>query len=55
MDGNSYLDMTDFLENELEAGDINAFPIYEYWLDIGAVTELTVARQEVEMNLRDWN
>ena len=34
---------------------VAVFPIHEYWLDIGAVTELTVARQEVEKNSRDWN
>lgn len=34
---------------------VAVFPIHEYWLDIGAVTELAVARQEVEKNSRDWN
>ena len=48
VDGNSYLDMTDLLENELEAGDINAFPIYEYWLDIGRTEEYERANREIQ-------
>jgi len=37
VDGDTYLDMTDFLESELDTGKVNAFPIHEYWLDIGQI------------------
>ncbi len=44
IDGKSYLDMTDFLEGELN--DVNAFPIHEYWLDIGKIEEYEKANRE---------
>ena len=46
VDGKSYLDMTDFLEKELNNGGVKAFPIYEYWLDIGQVEEYEKANRE---------
>jgi dTDP-glucose pyrophosphorylase len=44
IDGKSYLDMTDFLGGELN--DVNAFPIHEYWLDIGKIEEYEKANRE---------
>ena len=46
IDGKSYLDMTDFLHNELKNGSVNAFPIHEYWLDIGQMDEYQKANNE---------
>jgi len=47
VDGKSYLDMPDFLEKELDIGKVNAFPIHEYWLDIGQMEEYEKANQDV--------
>jgi dTDP-glucose pyrophosphorylase len=47
IDGKSYLDMTDFLEKTIKDGVVNAFPIYEYWLDIGLIEEYEKANQDV--------
>jgi NDP-sugar pyrophosphorylase family protein len=49
VDGKSYLDMPDFLENELKNKGINAFPIHEYWLDIGRIEEYTKANQDAAL------
>jgi len=46
VDGKTYLDMTDFLENQLNSGRVNAFPIHEYWLDIGQMDEYEKANRE---------
>jgi dTDP-glucose pyrophosphorylase/predicted transcriptional regulator len=49
VDGKSYLDMTDLLERELNNdGVINAFPIHEYWLDIGHIDEYKKANQDID-------
>ena len=47
VDGKSFLNMTDFLEKELNYGGVNAFPIHEYWLDIGRIEEYEQANQDV--------
>jgi dTDP-glucose pyrophosphorylase/predicted transcriptional regulator len=47
IDGKSYLDMPDFLENELKNKGINAFPIHEYWQDIGRIEEYKKANHDV--------
>ena len=49
VDGKSYLDMPDFLENELKNKGINAFPIHEYWQDIGRIEEYTKANHDVSL------
>ena len=49
VDGKSYLDMPDFLENELKNKGINAFPIHEYWLDVGRIEEYTKANQDAAL------
>jgi len=47
LDGKSYLDMTDLLDKELINEKVNAFPIHEYWLDIGKIEEYERANREV--------
>jgi len=47
IDGNTYLDMTDFLDSELGSGKVHAFPIHEYWLDIGQIDEYKKANQDI--------
>ena len=47
VDGDTYLDMTDFLESELDTGKVNAFPIHEYWLDIGQIDEYDKANRDI--------
>ena len=46
VDGKTYLDMTDFLDKELNNGGVNAFPVHEYWLDIGKMDEYERANRE---------
>ncbi len=45
--GKSYLDMPVFLESELDNKGINAFPIHEYWQDIGRIEEYKKANDDV--------
>jgi dTDP-glucose pyrophosphorylase len=47
VDGKSYLDMTGFLESELNTGGVSAFPIHEYWLDIGQIDEYDKANRDI--------
>ena len=47
LDGKSYLDMTDLLDKELINEKVNAFPIHEYWLDIGRMEEYEKANQDI--------
>jgi len=48
IDGDSYLDMPNFLEKQIENNEqVNTFPIHEYWLDIGRVDEFERANQEI--------
>jgi dTDP-glucose pyrophosphorylase len=50
MNGAAYLDMPNLLEAHIEKGDqINAFPIHEYWLDIGRIEEYERANQEINL------
>lgn len=50
LNGVSYLDMPNLFEARIEQGDqINAFPIYEYWLDIGRMEEYERANQEINL------
>lgn len=45
---NEYLDMPTLLERQLEKGrQVNSFPIYEYWLDIGLKEEYERAKREM--------
>jgi len=47
IDGKTYLDMPVFLEKELGSDGVNAFPIHEYWLDIGHIKEYKKANQDI--------
>jgi len=47
VDGKSYLDMTDLLNSEINIGSVGAFPIHEYWIDIGQIDEFERANREV--------
>ncbi len=49
VDGESYLDMPDLLKNELDNKGINAFPIHEYWLDIGRIEEYKKGNQDAAL------
>ena len=46
LDGKNYIDMTDFLEKDLKNYGVKAFPIHEYWLDIGKIEEYEKANKE---------
>jgi dTDP-glucose pyrophosphorylase len=48
IDGKSYLDMTNFLSSEIDKGKVNAFPIHEYWLDIGRMDEYNQANKDID-------
>ncbi len=50
LNGSSYLDLPNLFEENLEKGvQINAFPIHEYWLDIGRIEEYERANQEINL------
>jgi dTDP-glucose pyrophosphorylase len=53
VDGGLYLDMPNFLETQIDKGDkVTAFPIHEYWLDIGRIEEYEKANREIfDINL----
>ena len=47
VDGLSYLDMPILLEDRIRLGDsVSAFPIHEYWIDIGRMDEYKNAHKE---------
>ncbi len=44
--GNKYLDMPSFLNSKLEeGGQVNMYPVHEYWVDIGRMDEYQLARE----------
>ena len=48
LSGESYLDMPNLFESHIKKGNkINAFPIHEYWLDIGRIEEYERANQDI--------
>lgn len=47
VDGETHIDITDLLERELDINNVNAFPIHEYWLDIGRIEEYEKANQDI--------
>jgi len=50
LDGISYLDMPNLFEDHIDKGSqINAFPIHEYWLDIGRIEEYERANHEINI------
>jgi dTDP-glucose pyrophosphorylase/predicted transcriptional regulator len=47
VDGTSYLDMPHMLESIIEqGGQVNMFPVHEYWLDVGAHEDFNTANME---------
>lgn len=47
VDGLSYIDMPTFLSDRKQSGEcINAFPIHEYWIDIGQMDEYKNAHKD---------
>lgn len=45
---NVYLDMPSLLEQEIEKDKlVNMFPIHEYWMDIGRIDDLEMARSDI--------
>lgn len=45
---NSFLDMTDLIDAVLVSGEsVNAFPVREYWLDIGRIEDYEQAQQDI--------
>lgn len=48
IDGHSYLDMPNLLEQRIDEGDqVNMFPVHEYWLDIGQMEEYERAQYDI--------
>jgi dTDP-glucose pyrophosphorylase/predicted transcriptional regulator len=47
--GNSFLDMTNFLEQQIKSGDhVSMFPMHEYWIDIGRSEEYKRANKDIK-------
>ena len=47
VNGQSYLDMPQLLEKKIENfGQVNMFPIHEYWLDIGQISQFDQAQKD---------
>lgn len=49
LDGNSNIDMPNLLENKINnSGQVNIFPVYEYWLDIGIQEQFIQAQKDIK-------
>jgi dTDP-glucose pyrophosphorylase len=48
LDGKSYMDMTSFLSTMLDSLGVSAFPVHEYWLDIGQIHEYKRANNDID-------
>jgi len=47
IDGSDYLDMPHMLEQLImQDGQVNMFPLYEYWLDIGQMEQFEQAQKD---------
>jgi len=47
VDGNNYLDMPHMLQEHIDAdGQVNMFPVHEYWLDIGQMEQFEQAQRD---------
>jgi dTDP-glucose pyrophosphorylase len=54
VDGNSYLDMPHMLQEQIDlAGQINMFPMHEYWLDIGQIEQFEQAQLDSKTYFHD--
>jgi len=47
-DGKNHIDMPDFLCNEIVDEKVTAFPIHEYWLDIGHLKDYDKANEDIK-------
>jgi dTDP-glucose pyrophosphorylase len=48
IDGVSYLDMPDLLQKKIDSsGQVNVFPVHEYWLDIGQMEQFDQAQMDI--------
>ena len=48
IDGVSYLDMPDLLQKKIDSsGQVNVFPVHEYWLDIGQMEQFDQAQMDM--------
>ncbi len=53
---NCYFDMTSLIKKALEAGcKVGAFPVYEYWRDIGRHAEMQAAKSDIDSGLAGAN
>jgi len=49
IDGSNFLDMTNFLEQQIKNGDhVSMFPMHEYWIDIGHLAEYKRANKDIK-------
>jgi dTDP-glucose pyrophosphorylase len=46
VDGVTYLDMPDLLEQKIKLSKVSLFPLHEYWLDIGQIEQFEKAQQD---------
>lgn len=54
VDGGSYLDMPYMLQEHIDAGgQVNMFPVYEYWLDIGQMEQFEQAQLDSKVYFHD--
>jgi len=49
IDGSKYLDMPTLIQEQIDnSNQVNVFPIHEYWLDIGQITDFNKAKRDAE-------
>ena len=47
IDGKSYIDMPNLIQNKIDnSGQVAMFPVHEYWLDIGHITQFKKAQED---------
>jgi dTDP-glucose pyrophosphorylase/predicted transcriptional regulator len=50
VNGEDYMDMPQLLEKKIkDSGQVNMFPVHEYWLDIGQKEQFDQAQQDIEI------
>jgi dTDP-glucose pyrophosphorylase/predicted transcriptional regulator len=53
INGKSYLDMPQLLERKMgKSGQVNMFPVHEYWLDIGQIEQFDQAQKDMAQFLQ---
>jgi len=48
MPKNKYIDMTEVINNSIGRGEVAGYPMYEYWLDIGGMSEFEKAQVDIK-------